>query len=913
MVRGPSSGDDLIVAPPPGTVVSVAGVRLPETEPPCLPVDPLVLLEITSSKRVPLDPSAAAQRPAPAASESVTSVSVTSRNNRSQPVANPQADHASWSPPEQHSPGADRTLDLPAAELAGLAVRHSPDAMVAVDVEGRVILWNPAAARLLGWSEAEVLGRPDPTRGVDDAWRHRDDVQRVLGGVPLPPRSARLRRRDGSDVVAPVTPVPLVDAASVLRGLLTVIGEAVGEEPFGGRDSLAGRQERSRARHAAVGSLGRRALHGADPESLMTDAVRTIGEVLDSPMVTLLQRRTDGRLDVLASRGWAVPASANPLPQHPRTPVAMALAAGMPVVLDDLREALPADQRDLLGEDDVRSGLAVPVGDPHHPWGVLTALFGAPGACADVEAVMFVQGVADVVAAAHARRRSEAEMRHRAWHDALTDLPNRDLFHERLTQALALGRRTGARTALLLLDLDGFKDVNDSQGHQAGDLVLRQVAHRLRTTAAAGLIELTGPLMLPAEDGQELLPPRLPLDDGVTVARLGGDEFAVIVADVDHSRGCLATATSAAEAVLAALREPFSSPGGTVSLGGSVGIVLAPDHGEDPYALLRRADLAMYRAKRERLGYAVHDPEIDEDAESRLWMVNDLRNALAAGAVTLAYQPVVDLGRHEVNSVEALARWWHPDRGPQSPSEFVALAEQSGLVAELTDLVLRGAVEQCARWMAQGRHLPVAVNLSAAVLGSVNYAAHLRSVLDAAGVPPYMIRVEVTESTLASDTAVSALREMGAMGVHVAIDDFGTGYSSLGRLKQLPVRIVKIDKSFVTGINGDRRDVAIVRSVVALAEELGLRVIAEGVETVDVARRLRQLGVHRAQGYLYSVPTTAEAIEEWHDNWLRGICPCCAPDAAPPLPLPPLLTDLSDDEYDHLDGVVHEVSWDAAG
>jgi EAL domain-containing protein (putative c-di-GMP-specific phosphodiesterase class I) len=178
-----------------------------------------------------------------------------------------------------------------------------------------------------------------------------------------------------------------------------------------------------------------------------------------------------------------------------------------------------------------------------------------------------------------------------------------------------------------------------------------------------------------------------------------------------------------------------------------------------------------------------------------------------------------------------------------------------------------------------------------------------------------MLKVEVTESTLASDTAVAALREIGAMGVHVAIDDFGTGYSSLGRLKQLPVRILKIDKSFVTGLTEDRRDVAIVRCVVALAEELGLHVVAEGVETVDVARRLRQLGVHRAQGFLYSVPASAPLIEEWHDNWMRGICPCCAPDAAPPLPLPPLLTDLSDDfddaGFDGLDGLAHGPAWDA--
>ncbi|RJK97498.1 putative bifunctional diguanylate cyclase/phosphodiesterase [Vallicoccus soli] len=413
--------------------------------------------------------------------------------------------------------------------------------------------------------------------------------------------------------------------------------------------------------------------------------------------------------------------------------------------------------------------------------------------------------------------------------DQLTGLLNRREVDERLAAALAADAPAGRCTGVVVLDLDGFKDVNDSLGHAAGDAVLQEVAARLRAVVR----------------------------EGDVVARLGGDEFLVGLPGLASP----ADAERVAAALRGALGAPYATSAGAVVLGGSVGVAVAPQDGCDEVDLLKRADLAMYRAKRGHAGWARYDVAADADPRGRLELLADLRAAIDGGGLRLAYQPVVLLGTGEVSSVEALLRWDHPRLGPQSPADFVALAESAGLVGALTDAVVTMAAAQAAAWDRAGRALPVAVNVSSSDLARPGFAAHLLGLATAQGCDPRLLRVEVTETSLVEERAVAVLRELAAAGLRVGVDDFGTGYSSLGRLKQLPVQALKIDRSFVTGLHEDRRDVAIVRAVVALADELGLNVIAEGVETADVARTLHRLGVPKAQGYLFSRPLPAHELE----------------------------------------------------
>ncbi|NHC15250.1 EAL domain-containing protein [Motilibacter deserti] len=597
-------------------------------------------------------------------------------------------------------------------------------------------------------------------------------------------------------------------------------------------EAALSRELRARERQqAAVAELGQAALTADQLAPLLRLVVGTVAATLDAPMASLIQCVPDG-LQFAASYGTDFPPGSRPTN---RGITAQALAVGAPVVVTDHALRDP-DEHPLLTGAGIRSSAVTVVGGAR-PWGVL-AVHSRQVEAFGEEALHFLQAVSNVVAAAVERFRVEAEVRYSATHDALTDLPNRGLLHERMSAALAADAAAGASTALLLIDLDGFKDVNDSLGHQAGDVVLGQVATRLRQ--------------------------RVRHDD--VVARLGGDEFAVGLPALKDSDDAITVAAGLYEQLL----RPFDTPAGPVLLGGSIGIAIAPRHGTDTHTLLKHADLAMYRAKRERTGWAAFDPRVDEDASARLGMVNDLRAAIEEGELTVAYQPVVDLETATATGAEALVRWSPAHRGPQSPASFVPLAEQSGLIAGLTDFVLRSAAGQAAAWEGSGRRMPVAVNLSGAVLADPGYPAQLTRTLRELRVAPSLLKVEVTETTLVNESAVSALRRVNAMGIRVAVDDFGTGYSSLGRLKQLPVQTLKIDRSFVTGLPADRRDIAIVRSIVALADELGMNVIAEGVETEEVARLLWDLGVRRGQGYLFARPMPAVAFEAWHDRWLRG-------------------------------------------
>jgi len=424
------------------------------------------------------------------------------------------------------------------------------------------------------------------------------------------------------------------------------------------------------------------------------------------------------------------------------------------------------------------------------------------------------------------RRVAERELLHRAQHDDLTGLLNRTAFAEQVEAASGEGDR---RLAVVLLDLDRFKEINDTLGHHVGDVLLRSVADRLRS-------ELR--------------------DDGV-LARLGGDEFAVLLP------GCgAADARRVAGRLLQAARRPFDVDGLILEVDGSFGVALGPDHGRSAADLLQHADVAMYAAKVDRLGVAVYSPALDEHEPERLMLYGELRRAIRDGELRLHYQPKVALRTGRVLGVEALVRWQHPRRGWLLPGMFIDVAEQTGLVRPLTEVVLRQALADCRRWRDEGLELNVAVNLSARTLLDAALPDLVGHLLREHGLSATCLELEVTESAAMQDPvrALEVLHRLRSLGLRLSVDDYGTGHASLAYLSRLPVDTLKIDRSFVSTMEIDASDHAIVRSTIDLAHNLGLRVVAEGVETAGALQQLAALGCDDAQGYWLARPGPAEEV-----------------------------------------------------
>ncbi len=439
------------------------------------------------------------------------------------------------------------------------------------------------------------------------------------------------------------------------------------------------------------------------------------------------------------------------------------------------------------------------------------------------------------------RKRADERLAYLAHYDAVTSLPNRALFRDRLTRALARADRNERSVALMFLDLDRFKAINDTLGHDAGDVLLKSVAERL----VSGLRRVD------------------------TVARLGGDEFAVILEGIRRPE----EAATVAQKLLTAMARPFTLDGQEVFVGLSVGIAMYREGGEDAKTLIRNADAAMYRAKEQgRNNFQFYKPEFNIQVLERLALESSLRRALEREAFLLYYQPQVDLASGRIIGMEALLRWQHPERGLMSPAEFIPVAEETGLIVPIGEWVLRQACTQNRAWQAAG--LPpvrVAVNLSARQFRQRALAGTIARILNETGLDPQYLELELTESLLMENTQASSsiLAELKAMGLQIAIDDFGTGYSSLSYLKRFPIDTLKIDQSFVAEITTDPDNAAIVIAIIALAHSLRLKVIAEGVETEDQLAFLRAQRCHMSQGYLFCRPLPAEALTPWLREWRR--------------------------------------------
>jgi diguanylate cyclase (GGDEF)-like protein/PAS domain S-box-containing protein len=440
-----------------------------------------------------------------------------------------------------------------------------------------------------------------------------------------------------------------------------------------------------------------------------------------------------------------------------------------------------------------------------------------------------------------AEKHQVSSLRHQAMHDSLTGLPNRTLLFDALERTIELARAEKSSLALMLMDLDRFKEVNDTFGHHFGDALLRQVAFRLHN-------------QLRGED---------------VVARLGGDEFAVVLSRTADAQSAAFTARR----ILNALEQPFVIESQVLEVGASIGIALYPEHGTDARTLLRNADVAMYAAKQDQSGFSFHRQDSQSRSPDQLSLVVELRGAVEREELMLHYQPKLHLRTGLMTRAEVLVRWNHPKRGHLGPGLFIPLAERTGLIRSVTDWLLDRALSQCRIWQDAGAPIHVAVNISAKSLLDPSLPQKVQTALGRWNVDPRFLKIEITESSIMADPAhaLAILSLLQSMGVRLSVDDFGTGYSSLTHLRQLPIDEIKIDKSFVTTMTTNEADAAIVRTVIDLAHNLGKQVCAEGVEDEATWRMLGELGCDLAQGFWIARPMPADELMQWLTDTSWGL------------------------------------------
>ena len=702
-------------------------------------------------------------------------------------------------------------------------VQRSYDVIAVCDPAGTVRYVTPSVELLLGYTPDEVIGM----NGLDFAdpderpelW---DSLGRLLDGTSAQ-RAVEFRavHKDGSSRYVELVPTNLVDDPAV-RGIVLNVRDIT---------------ERKRAEEEL---------------RLLQTIVLAINEALDlgSALEVTVQR-------VCEVTGWACGAAWTPVadgsalqlrsswsrgdPQlksfcNERQTLELAPGVGLPGRVWASGE--PALATHVPAEDEpvrqagLEVGVAVPVLAEREVVAVLE-LFNVVAGSDDRRVLSLVAAVASQLGAVIERKRAQERLAHQALHDPLTELPNRSLFLDRLALALARLRRRPSSMAVLFGDVDRFKVVNDSLGHDAGDRLLVTLSRRLR----------------------EVLRP------GDTLARFGGDEFAVLCEDVPED-----DVAGIAARMMDALAEPFVTGGREVFVSMSVGVAMALDPDQRPESLLRDADAAMYLAKdRGRARVEMFDEAMRDESTERLLLVNALRRAPERGELRTLYQPIVRLADGAMIAAEALVRWAHPERGLLEASQFVPLAEDTGIIVPIGGWVLKEACRQAASWSGNGQAPAVSVNLSARQLSRPDLVDAVDAALRDSGLDPDRLWLEITESVLMedADATVVALERLRELGVHLSVDDFGTGYSSLAYLRRFPVDALKVDRSFVAGLGKDPEDSAIVEAVVSMAHSLRLSVVAEGVETEEQLARLRDLGCELAQGFYFAAPVPPSALEPY--------------------------------------------------
>jgi diguanylate cyclase (GGDEF)-like protein/PAS domain S-box-containing protein len=679
-------------------------------------------------------------------------------------------------------------------------------AMVLLGIDGVVQKVNRAACELFGVPEDRLIGvhAADFHHPADRAESRNRFVALVRGEQDVYQRDGRYRHLDGSELHCAATVALVRDDDGTPRCAIVQLQDITAR--------VAGRR-----REAALAALGRQALAAEAMAELLDETARLVAETLEVPYATLLD--ADGG-EVLAASGWNGTAA--------RGHAAAVLDAPGPLVVDDTRATTAFDASALV-EAGVATGAAICVrGEGEGPFAVLSAHGACDGRRFTEEDVAFLGSAANVLTAALRREAAERELRHRSLHDPLTRLPNRALLADRLRLALPRARREGRSIAVLFIDIDDFKDVNDRNGHEGGDALLGIMAPRLQGA-------------LRAND---------------TLARFGADEFVALCESLEDPEEALAIA----DRLLAAAAAPVTVGREELRRTASIGIALAGPHdGQDPEGLLRDADLAMHRAKTAGKGrYELFDHAMRTVALQRVALTHDLDRALERDELFLAFQPIVDLADGRIGAVEALVRWRHPERGLVMPDEFIGLAERTGRIVELGRWVLREAARHAAQWP----ELTVGVNVSRRQLTDPGIVDDVAAALAEHGVAPARMAIEVTETALMDDPAraAQALDALRALGVRIALDDFGTGYSSLSSVSEFPLHTIKLDRALLPDHRSDQQRWSIVRAVLDMARSLGLEAVAEGIETAEQRDELVRLGCGCGQGYLFSRPVGADEL-----------------------------------------------------
>jgi diguanylate cyclase (GGDEF)-like protein/PAS domain S-box-containing protein len=668
------------------------------------------------------------------------------------------------------------------------AVIHAaPLAIIARDTDGVIRMWNPAAERMFGWKEEEVLETNTsivPERLRPEARSFR---QRAQAGETIWVEETRRMRRDRSEIDVSLSMAPIYGEGNVVIGTMVTLADI------------------SRRKAA---------------EQALRESEEQLRLAMEAAQMGIWYWEVDTDR-FLHSEGLSVlfgGKASDPLADY-----------------RVFQQRLHPEDRELLEatlRHAVRQGVDFQV-DYRVIWPDGSIHWLANRGQIHRDANGRAQRVIGVAMDITDRKIAEQRIAHMAHHDALTGLPNRVLLRDRIQQAIAQAHRNGTELAVLFLDLDRFKTINDSLGHQLGDRLLQSVASRILVCVR----------------------------EGDTVARVGGDEFVIVIPGIASS----ADASSVASKILEVLASAFHLNGNDLHVSASIGISLYPSDGSDAETLMRNADTAMYHAKDSGRGnYQFFTQHMNVTAQQRLMLENALRRGLEGREFEVHYQPLYDLRDRSITGFEALLRWNAPGRELASPSQFIAAAEDSGLIVPIGEWVLREALGQAKSWQRDGRPLTVSVNVSAHQLARPSFVERLRQLIQETAIDPGLLELEVTEGVIieGAGDAREALDQIAALGVGIAIDDFGTGYSGLAYLKRLPIDTVKIDQSFVRDLTIDPDDAAIVTAIVAMAASLGVQVVAEGVETEEQLAELKRLGCYRAQGYLFARPMNASAVDK---------------------------------------------------
>jgi len=727
-------------------------------------------------------------------------------------------------------------------------------AVIFSDLEGVVRYWSRGAERLFGYTPEEAVGRE--LLGMMMPEESRSELLRVRPAARAgQPVEGEIDLYDKQGRVVPVyfrvRPVPLDGETGPIRGTISIAVDISArlEAEAAVRRSAEGQEE--------IANLGRLALRGDSLEELFDRAVGIASRILSADCADLAEYVPDAPGFIMrAALGWPDERVGQHITDHPRSGPGHVVRSGEPLVVEDWEQERRFAPSSKMRQRGVRSSTAVLVGDTDSPFAVLGVHYEHPGAVPP-DCLPFLDALATVLADAIRSRHVQEQMRHDSLHDELTGLPNRTLLLDRVAHALARNDRHGRPLAILLLDLDHFKLVNDSLGHETGDELLRLVTPRLES------------VIRPSD----------------TLARLGGDEFAVLCEQLPSEM----SATRIASQLMGSLEKPILLDGHGEMVSASIGIALGNDK-HSAADLLRDADAAMYQAKTAGRGRAeMFDQAIRTRLLGRVRTESALRAALEdedEDQIYVSYQPLVCLRTGQIVGAEALARWRHPDWGPVSPAEFIPVAEESGLIHQLGAQVMRRAAHESSAWQGHAGFAGIAVNVSTRQLVEPDEVATLLGdVIASEGFAPGFLTVEITESALIEhlDDARGALRSLADLGVGLSLDDFGTGYSSLSYLRELPFDSVKIDRSLIENIVEQPQACAFAATIIQMGHVLGKQVISEGVETLEQATGLQALDCDIAQGYYFAKPMAPEmftALLNDPPNWM-------AHSAKPPATLKP--------------------------